>query len=66
MSTKMLMANGTRYPVNDVFPDGVLDEVKLFEYGLPKLTGTFAFAMFMANAAVCFTIKFSTRTLTML
>ncbi|KAJ6173590.1 hypothetical protein N7485_006402 [Penicillium canescens] len=52
MSTKMLMTNGTRYPIDDVFPGGVLDEVKLFEYGLPKLTGTFAFAMFMANAAI--------------
>ncbi|KAJ5738118.1 OPT superfamily oligopeptide transporter [Penicillium malachiteum] len=51
MSTKLLMSNGTAYPVADVFVDGVLDEEALLEYGLPKLTGTFAFAMFMANAA---------------
>jgi hypothetical protein len=52
MSTKLLMSNGTAYPVSDVFVDGVLDEAQLLNYGLPKLTGTFAFAMFMANAAV--------------
>ncbi|KAJ5659517.1 OPT oligopeptide transporter [Penicillium longicatenatum] len=52
MSTKLLMSNGTAYPVSDVFVDGVLDEAQLLNYGLPKLTGTFAFAMFMANAAI--------------
>lgn len=52
MSTKLLLNNGTSYPVKDVFVDGVLDETALFNYGLPKLTGTFAFSMFMANAAV--------------
>lgn len=52
MSTKLLMANGTAYPVHGVFIDGVLDEAALLKYGLPKLSGTFAFAMFMANAAV--------------
>ncbi|KAJ5892532.1 OPT oligopeptide transporter [Penicillium tannophilum] len=52
MSTKLLMTNGTAYPVADVFVDGVLDETQLLKYGLPKLTGTFAFAMFMANAAI--------------
>lgn len=52
MSTNLLMANGTSYPVDDVFVGGVLDKTALAKYGLPKLTGTFAFAMFMANAAV--------------
>ncbi|PWY67927.1 OPT oligopeptide transporter [Aspergillus heteromorphus CBS 117.55] len=52
MSTDLLMANGTTYPVTDVFPGGVLDKAALAEYGLPKLTGTFAFSMFMANAAI--------------
>ncbi|KAJ5375411.1 Oligopeptide transporter OPT superfamily [Penicillium concentricum] len=52
MSTRMLMSNGTTYPLNEVFPDGVLSEAALVEHGLPKLTGTFAFAMFMANAAI--------------
>ncbi|KAJ6113800.1 OPT oligopeptide transporter [Penicillium sp. IBT 18751x] len=52
MSTKLLLNNGTSYPVHDVFVGGVLDEAALFKYGLPKLSGTFAFAMFMANAAI--------------
>ncbi|KAJ5394192.1 uncharacterized protein N7487_011833 [Penicillium crustosum] len=52
MSTKMLMNNGTAYPIETVFPGGVLDEAALFENGLPRLTGSFAFAMFMANAAM--------------
>lgn len=54
MSTKLLNANGTSYPVDSVFPGGVLDESALFEHGIPKVTGSFAFAMFMANAAVRF------------
>lgn len=52
MSTELLMANGTSYPVSSVFPDGVLDKSALATYGVPRLTGTFAYAMFMANAAV--------------
>ncbi|KAJ4129652.1 hypothetical protein NW754_003934 [Fusarium falciforme] len=51
MSTRLLLENGTTYPIAEVFEDGVLNEQRLFEYGLPRLTGTFAFAMFMANAA---------------
>ncbi|PYH75125.1 OPT family oligopeptide transporter [Aspergillus vadensis CBS 113365] len=52
MSTELLMANGTSYPVSSVFPDGVLDKSALATYGIPRLTGTFAYAMFMANAAI--------------
>ncbi|KAI9896379.1 hypothetical protein N3K66_008551 [Trichothecium roseum] len=52
MSTRLLQENGTTYPVSEVFVGGVLDEDALAEYGIPKLTGTFAFAMFMANAAI--------------
>lgn len=52
MSTRLLSANGTAYPVSSVFPGGVLDEAALLEQGIPKLTGSFAFAMLMANAAV--------------
>ncbi|KAJ5698727.1 OPT superfamily oligopeptide transporter [Penicillium macrosclerotiorum] len=52
MSTKLLMSNGTTYPVDEVFVDGVLDESALLKYGIPKLSGSFAFAMFMANAAI--------------
>ncbi|KAE8150276.1 OPT oligopeptide transporter [Aspergillus avenaceus] len=52
MSTRLLQANGTAYPVDSVFPGGVLDEAALAEIGTPKITGTFAFAMLMANAAI--------------
>ncbi|CAG7944889.1 unnamed protein product [Penicillium nalgiovense] len=52
MSTRLLTNNGTAYPLSDVFPSGILDEVALAEHGLPRITGTFAFAMFMANAAM--------------
>ncbi|KAJ5598357.1 hypothetical protein N7537_008441 [Penicillium hordei] len=52
MSTRMLLSNGTAYPIESVFPGGVLDEAALLETGLPKITGSFAFAMFMANAAM--------------
>ncbi|KAJ5504754.1 Oligopeptide transporter OPT superfamily [Penicillium fimorum] len=52
MSTRMLMSNGTTYPLNEVFPNGVLNEAALVEHGLPKITGTFALAMFLANAAI--------------
>ena len=52
MSTRLLTNNGTAYPLSDVFPNGILDEVALAKHGLPRLTGTFAFAMFMANAAM--------------
>ncbi|ROV90969.1 hypothetical protein VSDG_07712 [Cytospora chrysosperma] len=40
------------YPISDVFTGGVLNETALAEYGLPRLTGTFAYALFMANAAI--------------
>lgn len=52
MSTQLHMANGTSYPLDVVFPGGVLDKSALADYGVPRLTGTFAFSMFMANAAV--------------
>lgn len=56
MSTRLLQANGTAYPVATIFPGGVLDEGALEVYGVPKLTGSFAFSMFMANAAVGVTL----------
>jgi hypothetical protein len=52
MSTQLRAENGTKYPVADVFVGGVLDESALEKYGAPKLTGSFAYSMFMANAAV--------------
>jgi hypothetical protein len=52
MSTKLLTAEGKKYPTTKVFPGGILDKDLLAKYGTPKLAGTFAYAMFMANAAV--------------
>lgn len=52
MSTDLLMANGTTYPVTEVFSGGVLDESLLEYYGIPKLSGSFAYAMFIGNAAI--------------
>lgn len=52
MSTRLLTDEGSRYPTTDVFIGGVLDEKALFATGIPRLTGSFAYSMFMANAAV--------------
>lgn len=52
MSTQLRTANGTTYPSAKVFVGGVLDEDALAIYGIPRLSGTFAYAMLMANAAV--------------
>lgn len=52
MSTQLRAANGTKYPVSQVFVGGVLDESALEKYGTPQLSGSFAYAMLMANAAV--------------
>jgi hypothetical protein len=52
MSTRLLSADGSRYPIAEVFSGGVLDKNALATYGIPKLSATFAYAMFMANAAV--------------
>ncbi|KAJ4007720.1 hypothetical protein NW752_010389 [Fusarium irregulare] len=52
MSTRLLLENGTTYPIAEVFEGGVLNEQRLLNIGLPRLTGTFAYAMFMANAAI--------------
>jgi len=53
MASKLLTANGTSYPVSTVFEHGVLNHTALETYGIPRLSGTFAYGMFMANAAVC-------------
>jgi OPT oligopeptide transporter protein len=52
MSTRLLTATGGKYPIAKVFQGGVLNEAALAQYGIPSLSGTFAFGMFMANAAV--------------
>jgi hypothetical protein len=52
MSTRLRAEDGSAYPVGDVFTGGVLNQTAFEEVGAPRLTGTFAYAMFMANAAV--------------
>lgn len=52
MSTQLRSSNGTSYPITEVFDGAVLNEESLAKYGIPRLSGSFAYAMFMANAAV--------------
>ena len=52
MSTRLRSDDGSSYPVSKVFNMGVLDKEAFARYGVPRLTGSFAYAMFMANAAV--------------
>lgn len=52
MSTKLLSQNGTAYPTTEVFVGGILDKEALLEHGIPRLSGTFAYSMLMANVAV--------------
>ncbi|KAK0610102.1 OPT oligopeptide transporter protein-domain-containing protein [Bombardia bombarda] len=52
MSTRLRSEDGGVYPIAKVFTGGVLNQERLAEYGIPRLTGTFAYAMFMANAAI--------------
>lgn len=52
MSTRLKTADGDPYPLTSVFTGGILDKAALAENGLPRLTGSFVYAMFMANAAI--------------
>ncbi|KAI3391569.1 hypothetical protein diail_7139, partial [Diaporthe ilicicola] len=52
MSTSLRTDDGGKYPIDEVFTGGILNQTALAENGLPRLTGTFAYAMFMANAAI--------------
>jgi len=54
MSTQLRSQEGKKYPISKVFVGGVLDEAALQKYGIPQLTGSFAYALFMANAAVSY------------
>lgn len=53
MSTTLKSHSGKSYPVAKVFKGGVLDKAALEQYGIPRLSGSFAYALFIANAAVC-------------
>jgi hypothetical protein len=52
MSTQLRTQAGGRYPTAKVFVDGILNQEALAKYGLPALSGTFTWSLFMANAAV--------------
>ncbi|TEA22616.1 Oligopeptide transporter 6 [Colletotrichum sidae] len=52
MSTRLRSQDGSTYPIAKVFTGGVLNKEALATYGIPRLTGSFAYAMFMANAAI--------------
>ncbi|PIA93749.1 Oligopeptide transporter 3 [Cercospora beticola] len=52
MSTTLRSADGSSYPISKVFKNGILDKAVLAEQGLPRLAGSFAYAVFMANAAI--------------
>ncbi|WVQ69693.1 uncharacterized protein L199_007913 [Kwoniella botswanensis] len=52
LSTSLRTADGGRYVSTKVFVDGVLDKQKLAEYGLPKVTSTYVWAMILGNAAI--------------
>ncbi|GKT97512.1 related to peptide transporter [Colletotrichum tofieldiae] len=52
MSTRLRSEDGSTYPIAKVFTGGVLNQEALAKYGIPRLTGSFAYAMFMANAAI--------------
>jgi OPT family oligopeptide transporter len=52
MSTRLLSADGSAYPITKVFTNGILNHETLAQYGIPSLTGTFAYGMFIANAAI--------------
>ncbi|KAI0121023.1 peptide transporter [Xylariales sp. AK1849] len=52
MSTRLQAEGGGSYPTATVFKGGVLDQDAFATYGVPRLSGSFAYAMFMANAAI--------------
>ncbi|KAI6608971.1 hypothetical protein MCOR14_012086 [Pyricularia oryzae] len=52
MSTRLHSANGSIYPISQVFEAGQLDHAALERFGLPQLSGTFVWGLFMANAAI--------------
>ncbi|KAL2196920.1 peptide transporter [Corynascus similis CBS 632.67] len=52
MSTRLQSQDGGSYPTTEVFVDGVLNQEALKKHGIPRLTGSFAYSMFMANAAI--------------
>ncbi|ERT03368.1 opt peptide transporter [Sporothrix schenckii 1099-18] len=52
MSTTLRSEDGSAYPVSKVFTKGVLNHEAFQKYGPPRLAATFAYALFIANAAI--------------
>ncbi|KAL2267393.1 hypothetical protein VTJ83DRAFT_4670 [Remersonia thermophila] len=52
MSTRLRSEDGSQYPIHKIFVNGILDKEALAKYGIPQLTGSFAYSMFIANAAI--------------
>ncbi|WVF65583.1 hypothetical protein IAT40_000313 [Kwoniella sp. CBS 6097] len=52
LSTSLRTAEGGKYVSTKVFVNGILDETKLAQYGLPKVTSTYVWAMIIGNAAI--------------
>ncbi len=57
MSTQLRSADGSPYPIGKVFVGGVLDQDAFAKYGVPSLAASFAYAMFIANAAVSIRVR---------
>lgn len=52
MSTSLKSADGSDYPSASIFPGGSLNLTALAEFGTPRMASTFAYGIFMSNAAV--------------
>lgn len=52
MASNLRTADGGRYNASKVFINGILDREALDEYGLPRLTGSYAWSLCVGNAAV--------------
>jgi hypothetical protein len=52
MASNLRTESGGRYVGNTVFINGILDRQALETYGLPRLTGSYAYSLTVGNAAV--------------
>ncbi|ODN96491.1 hypothetical protein L198_04205 [Cryptococcus wingfieldii CBS 7118] len=52
LSTTLHTASGGTYPTAKVFVNGILDESALERYGLPKLSGTYVWAMVVNSLSI--------------
>lgn len=52
MSLSLWTQEGTKYPRDKLFANGLLNQTALEEHGIPRITATFAWGQIMAMAAV--------------